>query len=131
MKQPQNTSSDRRGCQAPGCQRGRVGGFRVGGTIPLWRGSAVGVAILFQVLSRDNSDLHPRTFMFPEREEAVFPMRRQQENAEKQQEMNLMTRTATACAIIPLAVVLLAMFAYYFPFFGGGGSSPNGGLPSQ
>ena len=52
--------------------------------------------------------------------------------SEMQQEMNLMTRTATACAIIPLAVVLLAMFAYYFPFFGfGGGSSPQGGSPSQ
>merc|ERR1712088_51563 len=38
--------------------------------------------------------------------------------SEMQQEMNLMTRTATACALIPLAVVLLAMFAYYFPFFG-------------
>merc|ERR1712008_89617 len=52
--------------------------------------------------------------------------------SEMQQEMNLMTRTATACVIIPLAVVLLAMFAYYFPFFGfGGGSNPNGGSPSQ
>ena len=40
--------------------------------------------------------------------------------SEMQQEMNLMTRTATACALIPLAVVLLAMFAYYFPFFVGG-----------
>ena len=50
--------------------------------------------------------------------------------SEMQQEMNLMTRTATACAIIPLAVVLLAMFAYYFPFFGGGSSS-IGGSPTQ
>ena len=49
--------------------------------------------------------------------------------SEMQQEMNLMTRTATACALIPLAVVLLAMFAYYFPFFGffgGNGSSSSG-----
>jgi len=53
--------------------------------------------------------------------------------SEMQQEMNLMTRTATACAIIPLVVVLLAMFAYYFPFFGGGGggSSPNAGSPAH
>ena len=49
--------------------------------------------------------------------------------SEMQQEMNLVTRTATACALIPLAVVLLAMFAYYFPFFGffgGNGSSSSG-----
>jgi len=46
--------------------------------------------------------------------------------SEMQQEMNLMTRTATACALIPLAVVLLAMFAYYFPFFGFFGGSGSG-----
>merc|ERR1739844_92361 len=46
--------------------------------------------------------------------------------SEMQQEMNLMTRTATACAIIPLAVVLLAVSAYYFPFFGFFGGSGSG-----
>jgi len=52
--------------------------------------------------------------------------------SEMQQEMNLMTRTATACALIPLAVVLLAMFAYYFPFFGffGGNGSGSSGTGS-
>jgi len=52
--------------------------------------------------------------------------------SEMQQEMNLMTRNATACALIPLAVVLLAMFAYYFPFFGffGGNGSGSSGTGS-
>jgi len=52
--------------------------------------------------------------------------------SEMQQEMNLVTRTATACALIPLAVVLLAMFAYYFPFFGffGGNGSGSSGTGS-
>ena len=43
--------------------------------------------------------------------------------SEMQQEVNLMTRTASACALIPLAVVLLAMLAYYFPYFGAGSGS--------
>ena len=48
--------------------------------------------------------------------------------SEMQQEMNLMslqTRTATFCALIPIAIVFLAMLASYVPFFGGGSSTTS------
>ena len=48
--------------------------------------------------------------------------------SEMQQEMNLMslqTRTATFCALIPIAIVFLAMLASYVPFFGSGSSSTS------
>ena len=51
--------------------------------------------------------------------------------SEMQQDVNLMTRTAQACALIPLAVVLLAMLAYYFPYFGAGSGSSPPSTPPQ
>ena len=50
--------------------------------------------------------------------------------SEMQQEMNVMslqTRTATACALIPIGIVVLAMLASYIPFFPSffGGTPPS------
>ena len=48
--------------------------------------------------------------------------------SEMQQEMNLMslqTRTATFCALIPVAIVFLAILASYVPFFGTSASTSD------
>ena len=48
--------------------------------------------------------------------------------SEMQQEMNLMslqTRTATFCALIPVAIVFLAILASYVPFFGSSSSTSS------